>query len=435
MTNATGRGARRACRATLPALVPVQTFPARFPFGEPVGQSLSEVEEMFMRAHGKQKDQSGTSQRSLVAAERQRQAAHIQDCRSTGWTPATVAALQRTAGNAAMQRALAHDQHTHGPGCGHQEVAPVQRSTVPDVLRGPGKPLDDEVRADMEGRFGEDFSDVRVHTGPAAQRSAAEIGARAYTSGNHVVIGEGGADRHTLAHELTHVIQQRQGPVAGTDNGDGLKVSDPSDRFEREAEAQAHRVLRGPSPVQRAQAAGLGGTVRQSTAATMESVQRVHYEPGATVTAHPGFSVTLQATLNGVTIGTFSSETTPYSPGDHAEDQLVDEIEATIAGMYGNPAVAQALAAGQGGVHALAIHLTASPCSSARRTCTKVDGAEGCAERLIALAQHGYSGHRFAISVRAHHLYQPRLNGVDAQQASAQAVADMRSAGINVTIG
>ncbi|NEE20089.1 DUF4157 domain-containing protein, partial [Streptomyces sp. SID7499] len=71
--------------------------------------------------------------------------------------------------------------------------------------------------------------------------SATEIGARAYTSGNHVVIGTGGTDKHTLAHELTHVIQQRQGPVAGTDNGTGLKVSEPSDRFEREAEANATR--------------------------------------------------------------------------------------------------------------------------------------------------------------------------------------------------
>jgi hypothetical protein len=60
------------------------------------------------------------------------------------------------------------------------------------------------------------------------------------------VIGDGGADRHTLAHELTHVIQQRQGPVAGADNGAGLKVSDPSDRFEREAEAK--RRWRCPGP-------------------------------------------------------------------------------------------------------------------------------------------------------------------------------------------
>lgn len=97
----------------------------------------------------------------------------------------------------------------------------------------------------METRLGADFSDVRIHSDAAARSSAAEVGARAYTSGSHVVIGEGGADRHTLAHELVHVIQQRRGPVAGTDNGDSLKVSDPADRFEREAEATAQRVMAG----------------------------------------------------------------------------------------------------------------------------------------------------------------------------------------------
>ncbi|WP_435845801.1 eCIS core domain-containing protein [Streptomyces exfoliatus] len=106
--------------------------------------------------------------------------------------------------------------------------------------------MDETTRADMEARLGADFSDVRIHSDTAAKASAAEIGARAYTSGSHVVIGEGGGDRHTLAHELTHVIQQRQGPVAGTDNEAGLKVSDPSDRFEREAEANATRALSGP---------------------------------------------------------------------------------------------------------------------------------------------------------------------------------------------
>ncbi|MFJ9434279.1 DUF4157 domain-containing protein [Streptomyces sp. NPDC101490] len=126
-------------------------------------------------------------------------------------------------------------QHQHDPGCGPRSEPetgpPVQRSTVHDVLRAPGRSLDESTRTDMEARLGADFSDVRIHDGSAARESAAEVGARAYTSGSHVVIGEGGGDRHTLAHELTHVIQQRQGPVAGTDNGDGLRVSDPSDRL------------------------------------------------------------------------------------------------------------------------------------------------------------------------------------------------------------
>ncbi|MEU8763161.1 DUF4157 domain-containing protein [Streptomyces sp. NPDC048659] len=151
----------------------------------------------------------------------------------------------------------AQEQHQHSAGCGHQENAQaeqpsVQRSAVHEVLRASGRPLDDATRTDMEARLGADFSDVRVHDDSAARASAAEVGARAYTSGSHVVIGDGGADRHTLAHELTHVIQQRQGPVAGTDNGSGLRVSDPSDRFEREAEANATRVLTGPAPAPQA---------------------------------------------------------------------------------------------------------------------------------------------------------------------------------------
>ncbi|MFF4586528.1 DUF4157 domain-containing protein [Streptomyces sp. NPDC001388] len=171
-------------------------------------------------------------------------------------------ALQSTAGNAAVVQMLRQaarpraqpEEHQHGAGCGHEETgqaAPsVQRSAVHDVLRSPGRPMDDATRTDMEARLGADFSDVRLHTDAAARASAAEVGARAYTSGSHVVIGDGGADKHTLAHELTHVIQQRQGPVAGTDNGSGLKVSDPSDRYEREAEANATRVM-SAAPVQR----------------------------------------------------------------------------------------------------------------------------------------------------------------------------------------
>ncbi|MFE3525139.1 DUF4157 domain-containing protein [Streptomyces sp. NPDC059161] len=175
-----------------------------------------------------------------------------------GGVPAQLLALQASAGNAAVVQMLrqadhssaAQERHQHGAGCGHQQTQQpaVQRSSaVHDVLRSSGRPLDAATRTDMESRLGADFSDVRIHNDSAAKASAAEVGARAYTSGSHVVIGDGGADKHTLAHELTHVIQQRQGPVSGTDNGSGLSVSDPSDRFEREAEANATRVMRSTS--------------------------------------------------------------------------------------------------------------------------------------------------------------------------------------------
>ncbi|MFJ4573662.1 DUF4157 domain-containing protein [Streptomyces sp. NPDC088846] len=169
--------------------------------------------------------------------------------------------LQSAVGNEVVLRMLQRSghpftQHQHDAGCGDQAApaagraeapAPVQRSAVHDVLSRSGRPIDGRLRAEMESRLGEDFSDVRLHTGAAAQRSAAAIGARAYTSGNDVVIGDGGADKHTLAHELTHVIQQRRGPVAGTENGEGLAISDPSDRFEREAEAVATEAMRAPA--------------------------------------------------------------------------------------------------------------------------------------------------------------------------------------------
>ncbi len=124
----------------------------------------------------------------------------------------------------------------------------VAARPIQDVLRGPGQPLADPIREEMEARLGRDFSQVRLHTDGAARASAVDVGARAYTCGNHIVIGDGGADKHTLAHELTHVTQQNQGPVAGTDHGNGLKVSNPSDRFEREAAANAARVMSGPTP-------------------------------------------------------------------------------------------------------------------------------------------------------------------------------------------
>lgn len=150
-------------------------------------------------------------------------------------------ALQRLVGNAVVAREVEAQRHHHGAGCGHGPE--VQRSAVPDVLGSAGRPMDSSLRTEMEARLGADFGDVRLHTDEAARNSAAEIGARAYTSGHHVVVGQGGMDKHTLAHELTHVVQQRQGPVAGTDTGSGLTVSDPSDRFEREAEANATRVM------------------------------------------------------------------------------------------------------------------------------------------------------------------------------------------------
>ncbi|MEW2434858.1 DUF4157 domain-containing protein [Streptomyces caniferus] len=110
---------------------------------------------------------------------------------------------------------VAEEHHRHGAGCGHTAPSAAQGSPLEDVLRRPGRSLEDSVRADMESRLGAAFSDVRVPTDGAAHESAASVNAHAYTSGAHLVFqrgrydGSSAAGRHMLAHELTHVIQQR----------------------------------------------------------------------------------------------------------------------------------------------------------------------------------------------------------------------------------
>lgn len=98
-----------------------------------------------------------------------------------------------------------------GQSNGSLNTAPAN---VNQVLTSPGRPLDMPLRQDMERRFGHDFSLVRVHTGSAAQQSARDVNAHAYTVGHNMVFGAGrfvqstDAGRRLIAHELTHVVQQ-----------------------------------------------------------------------------------------------------------------------------------------------------------------------------------------------------------------------------------
>jgi hypothetical protein len=147
----------------------------------------------------------------------------------------------------ALQRAVGND--------GVRGLAEERSPVLGVVSSGGGQPLEEPVRADMEGRLGHSFSDVRVHTGDAAHHSAASVNAHAYTVGSNIVFQrdkyDPGSDagRTMLAHELTHVVQQRSGPVDGTATGTGVRVSDPSDRFEREAAATAERAMSASAPM------------------------------------------------------------------------------------------------------------------------------------------------------------------------------------------
>jgi hypothetical protein len=93
-----------------------------------------------------------------------------------------------------------------------REAPPI----VHEVLSSAGQPLDPGTRAFFEPRFGNDFSDVRVHTDTKAGESARVANALAYAMGQHIVFGAGQylpeapGGRRLIAHELTHTLQQRQ---------------------------------------------------------------------------------------------------------------------------------------------------------------------------------------------------------------------------------
>jgi hypothetical protein len=87
--------------------------------------------------------------------------------------------------------------------------------SISALRSGGGRPLPAATRGLMESRFQRDFSGVRIHTDGRAAQTAAGVNARAFTVGRDVVFGAGqfepGSTRGTrlLAHELTHVVQQR----------------------------------------------------------------------------------------------------------------------------------------------------------------------------------------------------------------------------------
>jgi hypothetical protein len=101
----------------------------------------------------------------------------------------------------------------------------------------------------MEPRFGHDFSHVRVHADDLAAQSARAVHARAYTVGSDVVFGQGQytpqglAGRRLLAHELTHVLQQRAGSRSPCPSRPVIRpVIRPDNRAEQEADSAAEAI-------------------------------------------------------------------------------------------------------------------------------------------------------------------------------------------------
>jgi len=120
---------------------------------------------------------------------------------------------------------------------------------VHEVLRSPGQPLDAGTRAFMEPRFRHDFRRVRVHADSRAALSARAVQADAYTVGKDVVFGAGmyapqsSEGQRLLAHELTHVIQQRNTATYPASNAHSrIELGGARNELEREADSAAESI-------------------------------------------------------------------------------------------------------------------------------------------------------------------------------------------------
>ncbi len=92
--------------------------------------------------------------------------------------------------------------------------------TALNRARGGGSPLDNTFRAKVEPAMGADFSGVKVHTDAEADRLNRSIQAKAFTTGQDIFFKKGEYEpgsqqgQELLAHELTHVVQQKGVTVA-----------------------------------------------------------------------------------------------------------------------------------------------------------------------------------------------------------------------------
>jgi hypothetical protein len=135
-------------------------------------------------------------------------------------------------------------------------AGPEPESVPPAVhesLRTAGRPLDAQVRTEVEGRLGHDLSGVRIHADRPAAEAASAVHAHAFTVGSDVVFAAGRFQpgtpdgRRLLLHELTHTVQQRDG--AG--RASALRIGPAGTA----AEAHADRVASGaPAPIEGAAA-------------------------------------------------------------------------------------------------------------------------------------------------------------------------------------
>ena len=124
---------------------------------------------------------------------------------------------------------------------GEPEVSPALESRLNSSKSG-GRSLPGKTRSFMESRIGADFSNVKVHTDSNAVQMSKELGAQAFTHGNHIYFNQGkynpesASGKHLLAHEMVHTLHQNG-------NANGQNVQSKWIQREPEIEEQETSML------------------------------------------------------------------------------------------------------------------------------------------------------------------------------------------------
>ncbi len=163
----------------------------------------------------------------------------------------------------------------------HQQISTERLQYIQSIIenrKGYGKQVPLPVRNKMERLFDWDFSDVRIHEGPEASL----IGAKAFTCGTDIYFAQGmygpwsESGQRLLAHELAHVVQQREGRALIVNKNKLSIVLDQN--LEDEADRMAEYVITGQSS---------------------DILKHNHFSTKHTTTIKPSYSPVIQCTIDG----------------------------------------------------------------------------------------------------------------------------------------
>jgi hypothetical protein len=302
--------------------------------------------------------------------------------------------------------------------------APAPLSSLQRSLTG-GSALPPTLRQRMETGFGSSFDDVRVHTGGAAAEASAKLQAEAFTSGRDIAFATGQyrpgtpAGDRLIAHELAHVVQQRQAGSGGAVQRH-TTISQASDAAEAAADSAAATVLAGGRLRPSAGGLSLRGRIQRrarlgapapSPVLTLAPPRPGATAPGAGPVLTPAMTASASQAL-GSTLSPMQGRSPTTAPAFSLQD---DAIRMPVRAARSGPKL-EALRAMIGRL----AWLPSGPRSDAlpvRRDRRNEARADALGDRLRGLAPRAAPGRSVAVGVQA--LSGPALAAVGAALAQA----------------